>query len=108
MRGLGGFPIQIGGTADHVHLLIGMKATHCVADLVREIKKAGTDWATQKWDGFRWQEGYAAFSVSSGDLAAVSDYIARQEEHHRTVSSDDELRTILGELGIEVDKRFFE
>ncbi|MBI5705575.1 MAG: transposase [Armatimonadetes bacterium] len=60
------------------------------------------------WEGFRWQEGYAAFTVSHGDVSKVADYIADQEGHHRTVSSGDELRAILTEFGIEIDERYFE
>ena len=35
-------------------------------------------------------------------------YIASQEEHHRHISSADELRTLMAEFGIEYDERFFE
>ena len=44
ISGLGGFPQGIGGTADHVHLLVGLKATHCLADVLRELKKAASQW----------------------------------------------------------------
>jgi REP element-mobilizing transposase RayT len=33
--GLGGFPQGIGGVADHVHLLVAIKATHRLCDLLR-------------------------------------------------------------------------
>jgi hypothetical protein len=33
---LGGFPQGVGGVADHVHLLVGLKATHCLVDVLRE------------------------------------------------------------------------
>jgi putative transposase len=108
LRGLGGYPLAIGGTSDHVHVLAGIKATQCVADLVRDIKKASQSWATEKWAGFHWQEGYAALSVSPGDVSAIAGYIANQEAHHKKVSSQDELRRILSEFGIEYDPRFFE
>jgi REP element-mobilizing transposase RayT len=39
IRGLGGFPEGIGGIADHVHLLMGLKATHRLSDVMRELKK---------------------------------------------------------------------
>ena len=45
VRGLGGIPECVGGVADHVHLLVGLKATHCLADFVRELKKAASVWA---------------------------------------------------------------
>jgi REP element-mobilizing transposase RayT len=58
IRGLGGFPEGVGGVADHVHLLIGLKATHCLADFMRELKKAASVWIHNeiKLDSFAWQE----------------------------------------------------
>jgi REP element-mobilizing transposase RayT len=42
INGLGGLPEKIGGIEDHVHVLVGLKSTHCLADFVRELKKAST------------------------------------------------------------------
>lgn len=66
IAGLGGFPCGTGGITDHVHLIFGLKATHCLADVMRELKKSGTKWMheVQGMADFRWQEGYAAFTVS--------------------------------------------
>ena len=36
--------LQAGGVADHVHLLVGLKATHTLADVLRELKKASSVW----------------------------------------------------------------
>jgi hypothetical protein len=36
VRGLGGYPEGIGGVADHVRLLVGLKAMHCVSEVLRE------------------------------------------------------------------------
>src|ERR1051326_7887835 len=65
VRGLDGVPQAIGGVEDHVHLLVGLRATHILADFVRELKKSATTWVhEQKLDlQFAWQEGYAAFTV---------------------------------------------
>ncbi len=38
VRGLDGFPQGVGGVEDHVHLLVGLKTTHTVADFLRELK----------------------------------------------------------------------
>ena len=67
IRGLGGFPEEVGGVADHVHLLTGLKATHCLADVMREVKKASSIWVHDELriPHFAWQEGYAAFTVSA-------------------------------------------
>jgi len=107
-RGLGAVPLSIGGVEDHVHCLIGIKTSQASGDLVREVKKASTAWAKERFVGFGWQEGYGVFSVSSSHVDAVRAYIERQEEHHRTVSSDDELRALILEHNIPIDERFFE
>ena len=48
IRGLGGFPEGVGGVADHVHLLVGLKATHCLSDVMRELKKASSTWVHEE------------------------------------------------------------
>lgn len=108
IRGLGALPTIVNGVADHVHILIGLRGTHALADLVRETKKASSSWAREKFEGFQWQEGYAAFSISPLDVPRVVAYIANQEEHHRRISSVDELRAIMEEFGMDYDERYFE
>ena len=67
VSGLAGFPQGTGGVADHVHLLVGLKATHCLSDFVRELKKASSVWVRDKMKvaDFEWQTGYAAFTVGA-------------------------------------------
>ena len=108
VRGLGATPHAIGGVADHVHLVLGLKATHDVASLVREIKKSSSSWVAERCRSFAWQVGYAAFSVGYCDLQGLVGYAGNQEDHHRKVSSTDELLALLEEFGIAYDKRFFE
>ena len=110
VRGLGGFPEGIGGVADHVHLLVGLKATHCLGDLLRELKKASSAWVHDDISlrCFAWQEGYAAFTVSATSREAVRHYIANQEEHHRVKSFREELIEMLTKAGIEYDPKYLE
>jgi len=108
VRILGAKPIAVGGVADHIHLLAGLKTTHCVADVVREAKKVSSSWASERSPRFAWQIGFGAFTVGQQDLSEVVEYIAHQEEHHRQVSSADELRFLLKAFGITYDERFFE
>ena len=108
VRGLGGIPECVGGVADHVHLLVGLKATHCLADFVRELKKASSVWTTDHHDRyFHWQEGYAAFTVSHTHRDPLKGYIAGQEEHHRTLNFMDELKQLLEKNGVEYDPKYF-
>ena len=110
IRGLGGFPEGIGGVADHVHLLVGLKATHCLADVMRELKKASSAWVHEGIGvpAFAWQEGYAAFTVSATSRDAVRHYIANQEEHHRVKSFREELVEMLNKAGIEYDPQYLD
>ena len=87
-------------------MLFGLKPSHCIADVVREMKKACSLWAAQEHEReFRWQEGYSIFSVGAY-LDDVIDYIARREEHHRTLTFQDELRGLLERHGIKYDERY--
>jgi len=110
IRGLGGFPQEVGGVADHVHLLVGLKATHCLADVMRELKKASSAWVHDELGslGFAWQEGYAAFTVSATARDAVRSYIAKQEEHHRVRSFREEVVEMSEKTGITYDATFLD
>jgi putative transposase len=110
VRGLNGYPQGIGGVADHVHLLVALKPTHCLSDFMRELKKASSTWIreTIHAPNFSWQEGYAAFTVSASARESVKAYIANQEEHHRTRSFRDELMDFLTKSGIGFDERYLD
>jgi putative transposase len=107
---LGAQSLGVGGTNDHVHLLVELKATHCLADFMREMKKASSSWIREEIScaGFAWQKGYAALSVSASIVPEVRRYIGSQEDHHRKMSFRDELLTILRRSGVEVDERYFD
>lgn len=110
VKGLDGVPESIGGTVDHVHLLVGLKATHRLSDFVRELKKASSSWmqTTGKVQNFAWQDGYAAFTVSATSRDGVKIYITTQAEHHRKKSFREELVDLLKKAGIEYDERFLD
>jgi REP element-mobilizing transposase RayT len=110
IRGLDGYPEGVGGVDDHVHLLVGLKSTHRLSDVMRELKKASSAWVQEDVgvSGFGWQEGYAAFTVSATVLDVVKNYISRQEEHHRTKSFREELVGMLKKAGIEFDPKYLD
>lgn len=81
------YPLAIGGTEDHVHLLVRMGTSVSIGGLVKQLKGSSSHLMNHQSDrrrGFRWQNGYGAFSVSPRHLPLVSRYIQHQEEHHRT------------------------
>ena len=110
VNGLGGFSQGVGGISDHVHLLVGLKATHCLSDFMRELKKASSIWVHEeiKQAEFAWQEGYSAFTVSPTARADVKRYIANQKEHHRRKSFREELVEMLERAGVEFDPRYLD
>lgn len=78
--------IAINGMPDHLHILIGMKPTCCLSDLVREVKKSSVGFIREQGLSkfrFQWQEGFGAFSCSRSSLDTVIRYIRNQKEHHR-------------------------
>jgi REP element-mobilizing transposase RayT len=110
VNGLGGHAETVGGTADHVHLLVEMRATHAVADFMRELKKASSIWVHEEI-GLRsvvWQEGDAAFTVSAPGRGKVLAYIQNQEEHHRQRSYVEELRILLQRSGVSFEEKYLE
>jgi len=108
VRGFDGASLGVGGTADHVHLLVALKPTHCLSDFMRDLKRASSTWVatTTPEHGFRWQEGYAAFTVSASSADSVSHYIANQEEHHRQKTFREELIEFLQKSGVSYDERY--
>ena len=101
--------IIVGGATDHVHLLANQSRTITLAEWVKELKRASSLWAKKKspqWSLFQWQAGYGAFSVSRSQKDRVQEYIGSQEEHHRRLSFQDELRQILKKHGIAFDERY--
>jgi len=109
-RGLGAFPQGIGGIEDHVHLLIGLKTTHCIADFMRELKKSASAWVheTIGMKDFAWQEGYGIFSVSATARNGVKAYIANQRAHHQIRGYREELIELLERAGVDYDPKYLD
>ena len=103
-----GIAESIGGASDHVHLLIGLRVTHRLADVLRELKAVSSGWVHNEIGdrGFASQEGYGAFTVSASQRGEVRRYIERQEEHHRTRTFRDEYLELLQRSGVEFDERY--
>ncbi len=101
--------IAVGGTADHLHILLGIKPTMAVSDLVRDIKAGSSGFINEKkWirGKFNWQEGFGAFSHSHAELDRVVRYIQHQEEHHRVRTFREEYTELLKEFAVEYDEKY--
>lgn len=101
--------LRIGGIEDHVHILCWLAKTLDVSTLIRELKRDSSKWVKQvkpELEAFHWRKGYGAFSVSPAHIEALTQYIIKQEEHHRQDSFQDEFRRLCKLYGVEVDERY--
>jgi len=99
----------IGGMSDHIHILVSLKPTIAVSDLVREIKSNSSKWINEKGfinGKFQWQEGFGAFSYSQSQLDTVITYINNQELHHQTKSFKEEYIETLKTFNLEYEDKF--
>lgn len=109
VREEGGAALAVNGASDHVHISTRLPATRAIADAIRVVKANSLRWIHGTWTSrgrFAWRGGYAAFSVSRSLIGDVAAYIARQAEHHRRVTFQDELIAFLRRNGIEYDERY--
>ncbi|MHB9023630.1 MAG: IS200/IS605 family transposase [Armatimonadota bacterium] len=109
IRSQGGISLRIGGVADHAHVLTTIDKTLSFADCLRDLKCNTTNWIKETFPGlqsFAWQEGYGAFTISVTGLERVKAYINRQEEHHRTVTFQEEFLEFLHRHNIPYDPRY--
>jgi REP element-mobilizing transposase RayT len=97
--------ICINGMPDHVHMVVGMRPTQSISDLLQESSKWVNDnrLCAAK---FGWQDGYAAFSYSKSDLPRVIGYVNNQKAHHRKTSFLEEYKTMLEELGVTYNEKY--
>jgi putative transposase len=101
--------IKIGGFTDHIHIICKLSKKIPLTKLMEEIKSHSSKWIKTKGGEFKdfyWQDGYGAFSVNPSQVNAVIDYIAKQHEHHRNKTFQDEYRAFLKKYDVEYDERY--
>jgi REP element-mobilizing transposase RayT len=101
---------RINGMEDHVHILSDLHPSLALADFVKGIKVASSLWMKQASDFpsfLGWEEGYAAFTYSYKEKEVIINYIKNQQKHHQKESTQDELKRLWIENGMEPDTRYF-
>src|SRR5580693_10114848 len=107
LRALDCAPLEVGGVADHVHILCGLSRKISLSELVKNLKTSSSKILKGKvHDGFSWQNGYDAFSVSQSASKSVFSYLADQEIHHRRMTFQEEFRALLNTHQIRFDERY--
>ncbi|BCX48412.1 transposase [Haloferula helveola] len=101
--------IAINNMPDHIHILVGLKPSMAISDLVRAIKASSSAFINQQnWvpGRFEWQQGFGAFSYGHSQLGSVVRYIRNQQEHHRTKTFTDEYLALLDKFEVPHDQRY--
>lgn len=95
----------VGGTANHVHLLVRLGPMCRVAEIVQKTKANSSRWLGEQGVSFEWQKGYGAFSVSPSMVETVKAYIRSQAEHHRRRNFEEEFAALLRKSGIVFEEK---
>jgi REP element-mobilizing transposase RayT len=96
--------LMVGGTENHVHILLSLPATMPLSKAMQLVKGASSRWMNETFKTeFAWQEGYGAFTVGVSQKKDTIAYIQRQAEHHRKRNFEEEFTAFLKKNGIEYD-----
>ena len=97
--------LAIGGTENHVHILLSLPATLPLAKALQLLKGGSSKWMSDTGDPFAWQEGYGAFTVSVSQQVHTIAYINSQERHHAQRSFEEEFLAFLNKHEIGYDSQ---
>jgi len=107
MKNLDCVPLAVGGTSDHVHLLVGLKPTHRIDYIIRDIKADSSVLVKTEFENkFTWQKGYGAFTVSPTGVDAVRRYVLNQEDHHNRKTFQEEYVELLNMSKTPYDEKY--
>lgn len=103
IRGDKGRLLKIGGTMNHIHMLVRITPGQSMAEMVHRVKSKSAKWINDMLRPpvrFAWQRSYVAFSVSQSRAQRVAAYIADQTSRHGDFSFEEELVLLLEKHGI--------
>ncbi|MEW6060393.1 MAG: transposase [Bacteroidota bacterium] len=100
---------RINGVEDHLHIVTHLHPSVALADLVKDIKLASSEFIKTnnlfpRFGG--WQDGYGAFTYSIEAKDRLIEYVKNQQEHHRVKTYREEVIELLKEHGVEYDERY--
>ncbi|MCC6760038.1 MAG: IS200/IS605 family transposase [Chitinophagaceae bacterium] len=101
--------IAINGMPDHIHIVYGLKPSIAIADTVKDIKRATSNWIDKQnycVGKFAWQEGYGAFSYSRSQLNDLVNYVLQQKQHHKKKTFKEEYVEMLERFGVDYDAQY--
>ena len=99
--------IAVGGTRNHIHMLLSLPATMPIAKAMQLLKGGSSKWMNELGNGkFAWQEAYGAFSMGISQQKATVEYINSQQRHHAKRSFEEEFVAFLRKHRIEYDEKY--
>jgi putative transposase len=101
--------LAINGMPDHIHILIGVRPSQSISDLMKDVKQGSSLWINENKLAkchFEWLEGYGAFSYSKSQLSQVINYIQNQELHHKKRTFREEYLDFLEKFEIDYDEKY--
>lgn len=99
--------LAVGGTDNHVHVLVSLPSTISLAKAIQLLKGGSSKWINESGaSGFSWQEGYGAFSIGISQRSDTIAYIRSQAEHHHKLGFEGEFVAFLKRHGIEYDPKY--
>lgn len=86
--------LAMGGTDNHVHMLVKFRSTLTVAEFIKQVKGASSLFVNDTLHPtihFKWQGSYGAFSVGRAEVPGIVAYIKNQRAHHAKGTEDEEM-----------------
>ncbi|MGK0184504.1 MAG: putative transposase [Verrucomicrobiales bacterium] len=101
---------RAGAIENYVHVFVEIPATLSVSEAMKRLKGGSSNAINKaRLTGsirFDWQDGYAAYSVSTSKIPDTVRYITNQREHHRYQFFEEEFVAFLERHGVDFDSRY--
>jgi len=101
--------IIINGMPDHLHIVIGMRPSQSLSNLMQDIKGSSSKWINDNKlvrGKFQWQESYGAFSYNKSALPKLIEYVKNQKVHHQKKTFLQEYKEFLDLFEVTYDERY--
>lgn len=96
----------VGGTEDHVHILLSLPATMPLARAVQLLKGPSSRWMNETHQGVLLAGGLWCLTLGVSQKSRTIDYTKRQAEHHQKRSFEQEFLVFLKKHAIDYDSKY--